>query len=304
MSARQAMNPATPGAPNPAARIIAWAAVIVLTVPDIIWRESGHRMSFLFAATESLLIAFVGIAVLAFPRLRGLARFLLAVAAIDFAWSYLAPALADTNFIRSLSAGGSWGARLFLARTMTLSGALLAGLTLIGSGLTRRDLFLCRGDLAAPAQPIPFLGLSKPVPWTWFGPGVILVFALALAPFLYFSLYPDFSDTSRIVTAFPWILAVAVLNAASEEFQFRNSILAHLRNLFPAAEAVLLSAAFFGLGHYFGHPSGTTGAVMAGFAGWIWARSMIETRGSFWAFVTHMAQDILILTFVAVRTAT
>jgi membrane protease YdiL (CAAX protease family) len=298
------MNPATPRAPEPSARIIAWAAVLACTVPDIIWRESGNRMSFLFSAIQSLLIASVAIAVLAFPRLRGLARFLLALAAVDFAWGYVAPALADTNFIRSLSADASWGARLFLARMMTLSGAVLAALTLIGSGLTRRDLFLCRGDLAAPAQPIPFLGLSKPVPWTWFGPGVILVFALALAPFLYFTLYPDFTDGSRILGAFPWILAVAALNAASEEFQFRNVILAHLRNLFSPGEAVLLSAAFFGIGHYFGHPSGTTGAVMAGFAGWIWARSMIETRGSFWAFVTHMAQDILILTFVAVRTAT
>lgn len=297
------MNPATPLAPNPWARIIAWGAVVVSTVPEIIWRESGHRMSFFFTALESLLIAIAGIAVLAFPRLRGLSRFLLAVAAVDFAWGYVAPALADTNFIRSLSYNASWGARLFVARMMTLSGAVLGGLTLIGSGLTRRDLFLCRGDLAAPAQPIPFLGLRKPVPWTWFGPALILVFALAVVPFLYFSTWPDFGAGDRILRAFPWILALAALNAASEEFQFRNLILAHLRNLFRPAEAVLLSAAFFGLGHYYGHPSGPTGVAMAGFAGWIWGRSMIETRGSFWAFGTHLAQDIIILTFLAVATA-
>jgi membrane protease YdiL (CAAX protease family) len=189
-------------------------------------------------------------------------------------------------------------------RMMTLSGAALAGLTLIGSGITRRDLFLCPGDLAAPAQPIPFLGLRKPVSWTWFGPAVILVFALALAPFLYFSVRPDFGASSKVLGAVPWILAVAVLNAASEEFQFRNLMLAHLRNLFRPAEAVLLTAAFFGLGHYYGHPSQATGVAMAGFAGWIWARSMIETRGSFWAFVIHMAQDIIILTFLAVATTT
>ena len=187
---------------------------------------------------------------------------------------------------------------------MTLSGAVLAGLTLIGSGLTRRELFLRWGDLAAPAQPIPFLGLRKQVPWSWFGPAVILVFALAMVPFLYFSTWPDFGASDRILRASPWILAVAALNAASEEFQFRNLILAHLRNLFRPAEAVLLSAAFFGLGHYYGHPSGVTGVAMAGFAGWIWARSMIETRGSFWAFVTHFVQDIIILTFLAVATGT
>ena len=298
------MKPATPRVSNPPARIIAWAAVIISTVPDIIWRESGHQMSFLFTAIESLLIAAAGIAVLAFPRLRGLTRFLLAVAALDFAWGYVAPALADTTFIRSLSNDASWGARLFMARMMTLSGAVLAGLTLIGSRITRRDLFLCLGDLAAPAQPITFLGLQKPVPWTWFGPAVILVFTLALTPFLYFSMRPDFDESDRILHAYPWILAVAALNAASEEFQFRNLILAHLRNLFPPAEAVLVSAAFFALGHYYGHPSGTTGVAMAGFAGWIWARSMIETRGSFWAFVIHMAQDIIILTFLSVGLAT
>ena len=43
------MNP-TPRTPDPSVRAIAWAAVIVSTVPDIIWRDSGHRMSFLFMA--------------------------------------------------------------------------------------------------------------------------------------------------------------------------------------------------------------------------------------------------------------
>jgi hypothetical protein len=39
---------------------------------------------------------------------------------------------------------------------------------------------------------------------------------------------------------------------------------------------------------------------MASFAGWIWARSMIDTRGSVWAFVIHMFQDIVIFTFLVV----
>lgn len=298
------MSPATPRAADPWARVIAWTAVVVTTVPDIVWQESGHRMSFLFSAVESLLIVVTAIAVRPFPRLRGLTRFLLALAALDLAWGFVAPALAHTNFVRSLSEDASWGARLFIARMMTLSGAALAILTLIGSGITRRELFLCRGELAAPAQPISFPGLRKPIPWTRFGPAVILVFALVLASFLYSSVNPDFGASGRILRALPWILAIAALNAASEEFQFRSLILAHLRNVFRPAEAILLSAAFFALGHYYGHPSGATGVAMAGFAGWIWARSMIETRGFFWAFVIHMAQDIVILTFLAVGTGT
>jgi membrane protease YdiL (CAAX protease family) len=294
------MNDGTPRASDPWARAIAWTAVVASTVPEIMWRESGHPISFSFTAIESLLIALTAIAVLPFPRFRGLARFLLAVAAVNFAWGFVAPALAKTTFVRNLSDNASWGARMFITRAMTLSGAVLASLTLIDSGLTRRDLFLCPGNLAAPAQPIPFIGMRRPIPWTWFGPAVILVFALVLSTFLYVSVKPDFGAGDRILGAFPWILAVAALNAASEEFQFRNLILAHLRNMFPPSEVVLLSAAFFALGHYYGHPSGVKGVAMAGFAGWVWARSMIETRGSFWAVVIHMTQDIVILTFLAV----
>ena len=209
------MNPsASARASDPWPRFIAWTAVVGSTVPEIIWQESGHRVSFLFVALESLIIAAAGVAALAFPRLRGLTRFLLAVAALNFAWSFVAPALARSDFVRSLSDNASWGARLFIGRTMTLSGAVLASLTLIRSRLTRRDLFLCVGNLSAPAQPIPFLGLRRPVPWTWLGPCVILVFALVLSPFLYFTVHPNFGASSRILRFLSWMVVVAVLNAA------------------------------------------------------------------------------------------
>jgi membrane protease YdiL (CAAX protease family) len=285
---------------DPWSRILAWMAVVGSTLPEIIWQESGHRITFWFTATESLLITAAALAVLPFSRLRGVTRFLLAVAALNFAWDFIVPALAGISSVRTLSDNASWGARLFLGRTLTLSGAILGGLTLIGSGITRRDLFLGRGNLAAPAQPIPFLGLRKPVPWTLFGPALIVVFALVLAPFLYLTVRPNFGASGRILHFFPWILAVAALNAASEEFQFRCLLLAHLRGLFRPAETILVTAVFFGLGHYYGQPSGPIGVLMAGFAGWIWARSMIETRGATWAFVIHMAQDVVIFIFLVV----
>jgi membrane protease YdiL (CAAX protease family) len=289
---------------DPLPRFIAWSAVIASTVPEIIWQESGHRMSFWFTGTESLLLVLAALAVLPFSRLRGLARFLAALAVVNFAWDFLAPALGRTNFVHSLSQGASWGARLFIGRIPTLSGVLLLGFTLIGSRITRRDLFLTRGNLSAPAQPIPFVGLRKRIPWTVFGPALLVVFGVALPLFLYFMVYPDFTDRGRILHCLPWILLVAALNAANEEFQFRSVLLAHLRNVVSPAEGALLTAVLFGLGHYYGQPSGPLGVVMAGIAGWFWARSMIETRGFVWAFFIHLVQDIVILSFLAVATAT
>jgi membrane protease YdiL (CAAX protease family) len=290
--------------PDPLPRIIAWSAVLASTVPEIIWQESGHRISFWFTAIESLLLVLAGLAVLPFSRFRGMARFLFAVAALNFAWDFLAPALGRTDFVHSLTQNASWGARLFITRIPTLCGILLLGFTLIGSRITRRDLFLVRGNLSAPAQPIPFVGLRRPVPWTVFGPALLVVFGLALPLFLYFTVYPDFSDRGRILRYLPWILLVAALNAANEEFQFRSVLLAHLRSVISPAESAWLTAVLFGMGHYYGQPSGPLGVVMASVAGWFWARSMIETRGFVWAFFIHMAQDIVILSFLAVATAT
>ena len=293
------MNPSTTKTSDPLLQVIAWIAVVGTTLPEVIWKESGFRISFVFVAIESALFVAAAAAVRGSPRLRGLTGFLLAIAALNVAWHLVVPALAQTNFVRALSDNANWAERLFIARTLTLSGVVLGCLTLIGSGLRRRDLFLRWGDFSAPAQPIRFLGLRKPVSWAWFGPVVLLVFALALCPFLYATIPSNAGAGGRVLRFLPWMFAVSALNAASEEFQFRNLLLGHLRNMFRPGEAALLTAAFFGFGHFYGQPSGLLGALMAAFAGWIWARSMIETRGFGWAFITHMVQDMIIFAFLA-----
>jgi membrane protease YdiL (CAAX protease family) len=287
------MNPAAPASPSPWPRVIAWTAVIGTTLPEIIWQESGHKTGFWFTTGESLLVLLAALAAVWVRSLRPIVRFLVAVAILNFAWGYLSPTLTNLPAVRAVTDNVSWGARLFLSRTFTLTGALLVIFTLIGSGYTRRDLFLAWGNPAARAQPTDFR-------WTWVGPIFIVGFALALAPYLYLTVHPNFRVSERIVRTFPWSLAVATLNAASEEFQFRSVLLAHLRGVFRPAENILLTAAFFGIGHYYGQPSGTLGVAMATFAGWIWARSMIDTRGCVWAFVIHLVQDMVIFTFLAV----
>lgn len=289
---------------DPLLRVIAWSAVIVASaLPTIIWRESGHGRAPWLVMTQCVILIVAGLAVLPFPRVRILSRFLLALAAMRIGWYFAAPWIEGTDLFLRWSESANWGVRLLIGRASPLAGALLMSLTLIGSGITRRDLFLCRGNIAAPAQPIPFLGLRKSIPWTVFGPALLVVFGVALPLFLYFTIHPDFTAGGRILRFLPWILLVAALNAANEEFQFRNVLLAHLRNVVSPAESVLLTAVLFGLGHYYGQPSGPIGVVMAGFAGWIWARSMIETRGFAWAFFIHMVQDIVIFSFLAVGAA-
>src|SRR5437764_277662 len=194
------------------------AVIFSSALPTIIWRESGHARSFWLALIQCAVLIIAAIGVLPFPRLRVLTRFLLALAVLRLGWYVVAPWLEATGFVHSWLVSANWGERLLIDRTVALAGAILMSLTLIGSGITRGDLFLRRGDLAASAQPIPFLWPRNPIPWTIFGPVWLVVFGIALPLFLYFTVHPAFSAGARIVHFAPWILGVAALNPANEEF--------------------------------------------------------------------------------------
>ena len=281
-------------------RLMAWGAMLIASsLPDIIFRQLAvDPPAWLpFAQIGVLLLA---ASVCAFsPNWRRLSGFILALAALRLGWSVIMPSFAWSDTLSSWTQELNWGQRQFVGRVLALSGALIIALTLVGSGLTRRDLFLRWGDPSAPAQPEPLLLVRRPIPWTRFGPILLAIFGVVLPLFLYFSLRPDFSMAGAVWRFLPWGIATAALNAANEEFQFRCVPLARLRHLLSEKEGVWLTACFFGLAHYYGQPSGPIGVVLAGIAGWLWGKSMIETRGWTWAFSIHMVQDIVIFAFMA-----
>ena len=285
---------------DPALRLLAWGGVALgSSLVEIVAHLATRRSPFWLNCAQVALLTLGGVVALGTKRFEPVGRFLLALAALRLCWYLVASRLGATESIQHFVAQAHWGARLFVARLLPVAGAALMCFTLIGNGLTRRDLFLRIGRMNAPAQPLRFLGFRAAVPWTVFGPALLAVFGLALPAFLYVTLRPNFAVAHRVWMFLPWILLTAAMNAANEEFQYRCVPLAHLRDVVPVREAVLLTAVLFGIGHYFGQPSGTLGVFMAGFAGWIWGKSMVETGGSAWAFLIHMVQDVVIFAFMA-----
>ena len=62
-----------------------------------------------------------------------------------------------------------------------------------------------------------------------------------------------------------------------------------------------LLAFFFGLAHYlYGSPSGVIGFLMTGFLAWLLGKSMLETRGLFWAWFIHFLADVIIFASYAI----
>lgn len=165
---------------------------------------------------------------------------------------------------------------------------------LLARGLTRKRLFLTRGDLQADAAPIRWLGHSSPKPWSRFGRDIAIILTSATVLFLLLSGGFAGLSAGNLLAALPLIVGFSAINAANEKFQFRSVLVGILEPLGNAQAIAVASGFVFGTWHFAGVPGGIVGAAMAGFAGWLWARSMLETRGMLMAWTLHLLQDLVI----------
>lgn len=87
-------------------------------------------------------------------------------------------------------------------------------------------------------------------------------------------------------------------NSFSEEVSYRNALLNPLVDIVGRNQAILITAVLFGLAHYQGVPSGLLGIALSAILGFLLAKSMLDTKGMFWAWLIHFLQDILIFTYL------
>ena len=290
---------AMPPQVDPLCRAMAWGAMLAGSLlPTILSRSAGEG-GYSVPVAQVLVLVVAAVIVDRSSRLRVLSGFLLTIAVLRLGWSVIAPILTDWAPVHGWMDDLDWGPKMFVMRLLNAAGALLMLTTFIGRRFTRDDLFLRVGRLNASVKPERILWFRSPLRWWHLGPLIVLIFAVAMIAFLFSNLRPNFWQLTEHWQLFPWAIATAALNAANEEFQFRCVPLAHLRNVLPLREGVWLTSVFFGLAHYFGQPSGWLGVGMATIAGFIWAKSMVETRGAGWAFGIHFVQDFVIFYFLA-----
>jgi len=183
--------------------------------------------------------------------------------------------------------------RMFVAQVLTLA---LVALVL---GITRRlnsvgfSKYWRLGDMAAPAEKVAWLGIKEGESWRSVGLGFAVVITGATALFMWLGVYR--STPVAWLDVLPWVLLFSATNSFSEEMLCRFSLAAGLDGQLSKAAICGWSAAIFGSVHYFGTPGGPMGVLMAGFLGWLMAKSVLETRGFGWAWFIHFLQDVVIL---------
>jgi hypothetical protein len=206
-------------------------------------------------------------------------------------------------FIRSSETWTIWVAEApkavseIMLHVLRLSPALIILSFLLLSGRKRENFYLIKGDIRANIKKSRILGIKKPEPWIKIALIFSAVFASVTALFLIavngLPLEAFASNWFLILVG----LLIATMNAFNEEFTLRAAPLGEIEPAIGKANSLLVTAAYFGLGHYFGVPSGVVGVLLSGFLGWFLGKSMIETKGFFLAWMVHFITDIPIFLF-------
>jgi hypothetical protein len=256
-------------------------------------------------AKAIFLTAFIALSIF-LPGIRSLRKFWVMILALILlerffygwvsgtdAWQGLMSQISD-SFVRTLMS--TQGMRLAIALVMIL--------VLFSLGYRRREFFLVRGDIDAPAEPVRWLGINRPVPWKRLGLISSVAIGLGLLVFLYAAGRPSLETLKSVIPYLPWVLLFAATNAFGEEMSYRAALLTPLHAAVGKSQSILLTAALFGIWHFYGVPYGVIGVLLAGFLGWWLGKSMLETRGFFWPWFIHFVQDVFIFGFMAIGSVT
>lgn len=157
--------------------------------------------------------------------------------------------------------------------------------------------FLNLRNIDGPVEPTPLLGIKEKGKERWrvLGLTVGTIITLVTATVMYFMVRGN-PFTGSWAVAF-WVIVFAAMNSFIEEVIYRLSF-ATVGEDSGMARGITLGfgALVFGAVHYFGiAPSGVLGVILASYIGFFLTKSILETRGFFWARMIHLAQDIVII---------
>jgi len=217
----------------------------------------------------------------------------------DLEWG-LIPYIRSSSFWMDWTSQAPWAVSQVATHLLRLTPAMVIMTLLLLTGSRPKDMFLVKGRIDAPVEPSRLLGMKRPEPWTRTGIIFAIVFATIMVAFLILAWKPTMNSFTRALPLIPVAILIAAINAFNEEFTLRA---APLSTLTPRAvgrqQALALTAIFFGLGHYYGVPNGVPGVLLSAFLGWFLGKSLLETRGFFWAWFLHFIPDVMIFTFYA-----
>jgi membrane protease YdiL (CAAX protease family) len=292
--------PLTRSQPRPAALLATlWTVTLSISIlPEILFRElTGTVPAWLFGAKVALL----GLAIIlsfTWQAIRLIRSYFVVLLVLNAA-NWVIGLIQQTARWQSWFSGTSFMALLAETQILRFGVALVMVAAMWMIKRRRSAFFLVKGQLDAPAEPVRFL-FDRPIPWTRFGAILSITISLGVLVFLVIAGRPSLGMFRAVLPLLPFVLLFAGMNAFSEEMSYRAAPLATLHDTVGKEQALLATAVYFGIWHFYGVPYGVVGVVMASFLGWLLGKSMVETKGFTWAWFIHFWQDVMIFSFMAI----
>ena len=269
----------------------------------IFWRTLANQEPEWWPLINSLALLFFLSLTLFIPKLKSLMRFMTIIVII---------------FLMGFGGGWNWGLIPFIRSTQTwiiwsnsvptliyeisfhllrLTPALVILLFLFASNRKWNQFYLTKGNIHAKVEPTKLLGIKKPESWLKIALIFAIVFVAGITLFLLGFNNFKFGDFKTNFSTIPIAILIALLNGFNEEFTLRAAPLGELNPTIGKTSSLLITTLYFGLGHYYGMPSGIIGVLLSAFLGWFLGKSIMETKGIAIAWLVHFLTDIPIFLF-------
>ena len=278
---------------------ISWLSIILLSsLPNILLQEF-HLGSSVWLFRAKIFLLLLGLfASFVLPLIQPLRRFFvvfLTLYSAEWAANWLGNRAEWSHFF-----SGTFPRSMLGSQLLKLSVALLLVSVVLALTRSRRASFLHLSTPGATAQPEWFLPIRRPVPYTRFGPPLALVIGTGTLAFVLLGEHPSLSQLRLALPLLPLVLLWSAMNAFSEEYSYRASLMATIRSAVGNRQALWLTSFFFGVAHFYGIPYGILGVAMATCLGYVLGKAMLETEGIFWPWFIHFVQDVVIFVFLAI----
>lgn len=279
--------------------------IIASPIGVIPWRTLGLTEPYWVPWLHGSLLLILFLGTLLHDPLRLHRRFALIMVILFFmgyggGWTFgLIPYIRSTEVWLAWEATGSTALYQLSFHALRLTPALVILVSLIASGRKRDQFFLVKGDRHAFFEDSKILKTKTPTPWTKMALIFTVIFVVVVSVMLLGQV--DFDTLTIDWLLVPVAILVAAMNGFNEEFSLRAAPLGELEPTMGKSDSLVATATYFGLGHYYGVPSGIIGVILSAFLGWFLGKSMLETKGFFVAWLAHFLTDIpIFLFFIAI----
>lgn len=217
----------------------------------------------------------------------------------------LDPAMRESTVWENFISNSSPMIKLLGERVIIFIEALLVILVLLLITQSRYDFFLVKGQPESPAVGVNWLGKKKPASWKRFAAFMTIIIGILFTFFMTTLIHPSTNAFEQVLPLLPLVILAAMLNAFSEELMYRAAPLSQLWKAVGKTQALLLTAVFFGFGHYYGGiPSGPFGFLQTGLLALLLGKAMLETQGFLVPWLIHFILDTIIYIFLAIAGVT